>query len=81
VVYLVITTRTPRRQEVTEKQLKLRARRVQDAEAKAEQARIWRDAGIIQAVLEGRTKAEVAGIVGLTKARVGRIVADGVAGR
>jgi hypothetical protein len=66
---------------MTEKQLKLRARRVQEAEFKAEQARIFRDAGIIQAVLEGRTKAEVAGIVGLTKARVGRIVAAGTAER
>jgi len=66
---------------VTEKQLKLRARRVQEAEFKAEQARIFRDAGIIQAVGEGRTKAEVAAIVGLTKAAIGKIVAKGTVGR
>jgi len=58
----------------------MRARRVQEAEFKAEQARIFRDAGIVQAVGEGRSKAEVAGIVGLTKARVGRIVANAMAG-
>jgi hypothetical protein len=66
---------------MTEKQLKLRARRVQAAEAKTEQARIWRDAGIIQAVAEGRTKVEVAAIVGLTKAAVGKIVAKGTVAR
>ncbi len=64
---------------ITEKQLKARAHRVQDAEAKAEQARIFRDAAIIEAVAEGRTKTEVAGIVGLTKAAVGKIVAKGMA--
>jgi hypothetical protein len=63
---------------VTERQLKLRARRVQQAEAKAEQARIFRDAGIIQAVAEGRSKAEVARIVGMTKVMVGKIVARGM---
>lgn len=64
---------------ITEKQLRQRARQVQAAEATAEQKRIFRDAAIIQAVMEGRTKAEVAGMVGLTKAGVGKIVAKGLA--
>jgi hypothetical protein len=59
---------------VTEQELKRRARRLREAEEEAAQARIFRDVGIIQAVAEGRTKAEVAGIVGLTKAAVAKIL-------
>jgi hypothetical protein len=60
---------------MTERELKLRARRVQQAETKAEQARTFRDAAIAQAVAEGRSRAEVARIVGMTKVMVGKIVA------
>lgn len=59
---------------MTEQELRRRAQRVHEAEEKTEQARIFRDAGIIQAVAEGRPKAEVAGIVGLTKAAVAKIL-------
>lgn len=61
---------------ITEKQLRRRARQVQEAEAKLYQAQTFRDAAITQAVAEGRTQTEVAGFVGLTKARVGVIVAQ-----
>ncbi len=61
---------------MTDRQLKARARKVQDAEAKLYQAQTFRDAAIAQAVAEGRTQTEVAGLVGLTKARVSRILAD-----
>jgi phospholipase/lecithinase/hemolysin len=63
---------------VTDKQLKNRARQLEAAEAKRYQAMTLRDALIIQAVHEGRTKAEVAALVGVTKARVGKIVAEGI---
>lgn len=59
---------------VTERELKRRARRLREAEEEAARARIFRDGGILQAVAEGRTKAEVAGIVGLTKAAVAKIL-------
>ena len=62
------------RMEMTENELRRRARHVHEAEEKTEQARIFRDSGIIRAVAEGRTKAEVASIVGLTKAAVAKIL-------
>jgi hypothetical protein len=61
---------------ITEKQLRSRARKVQEAEAKLYQAQTFRDAAIAQAVAEGRTQTEVAALVGLTKARIGKIVAE-----
>jgi hypothetical protein len=61
---------------ITERQLRSRARKVQEAEAKLHQAQIYRDAAIAQAVAEGKTQTEIAGFVGLTKARVGVIVAQ-----
>jgi hypothetical protein len=60
--------------KVSEKQLRSRARKAQEAEGKFHDAQAARDAAIIQAVAEGKTQTEVAGIVGVTKARVGRIV-------
>lgn len=62
---------------VTDRQLQVRGRRVQDLDAKRYAAITARDALIVQAVSEGRTKSEVAALVGVTKARVGRIVANG----
>lgn len=59
---------------MTEDELRRRARRVHEANEKAERARAFRDAGIIHAVADGRTKAEVAVIVGLTKAAVAKIL-------
>jgi hypothetical protein len=63
---------------VTDKDLRRRGRTVKDLDARRYQAITFRDALIIQAVNEGRTKAEVAGLVGITKARVGKIVANGI---
>ena len=60
---------------ITEKQLRARARKAQDAEAKLYQAMTWRDAAIAQAAIEGRySNTEIAAMVGVSKARVGRIV-------
>ena len=59
---------------MTDDELRRRARRVDDADEEAERARAFRDAGINQAVAEGRTQAEVAVIVGLTKAAVAKIL-------
>ena len=59
---------------VTDEELKLRAQRVQDAEAKLYQAHTFRDALITQAVGEGRKQADVAGLVGLTPMMVSKIV-------
>ncbi len=60
---------------ITEKQLRNRADKVQEAEAKLFQAQTWRDAAIGQAATEGRlTNTEIACFVGVSKARVGRII-------
>jgi hypothetical protein len=61
---------------MTDRQLKARGRKVQEAEAKLYQAQTFRDAAIAQAVAEGRTQTEVAALVGLTKARIGKIIAE-----
>jgi hypothetical protein len=63
---------------VTDRQLKTRARQLQAAETKRYHAMTLRDALIIQAVQEGRTKSDIAALVGLTKARVGKIVDEGI---
>jgi hypothetical protein len=60
---------------ITEKQLRSRQRRAHEAEARFKRAQAYRDAAIVQAVAEGRmTQTEIARIIGVTKARVGRIV-------
>ena len=62
---------------ITKKQLVSRARKVQEAEQKLAQAQTWRDAAIAQAAAEGRwNHVQIAGIVGLTKARIGHIVRE-----
>jgi hypothetical protein len=59
---------------MTEKQLQSRQSKVREAEAKLHQAQAHRDAAIIQAVNEGRTQTWVANVIGVTKARIGRII-------
>jgi hypothetical protein len=60
---------------VTEEQLRARARRVEVAEEKLSEAMTRRDSAIAQAAAEGcYSNAEIAATVGVSKARVGRIV-------
>lgn len=41
------------------------------------QAMTWRDAAIVQAASEGRySNAEIAGMIGVSKARIGKIVRE-----
>ena len=62
---------------ITEQQLRVRARKVDVAEAALDQAMSWRDAAITQAAAEGRySNNEIATMVGVSKARIGRIVRD-----
>ena len=60
---------------VTEKHLRARARTVEVAEEKLSEAMTRRDTAIARAAAEGRySNAEIAATVGVSKARVGRIV-------
>ncbi len=60
---------------ITERQLRSRARKVQEADHRLRAAQTARDAAIAQAAAERRfNQVEIAGFVGVTKARVGRIV-------
>jgi hypothetical protein len=62
---------------ITEQQLRARARKVEGAEAALEQAMSRRDAAITQAAAEGRySNMEIATMIGVSRARIGRIVRD-----
>lgn len=62
---------------ITERQLRARARKVEAAEAALDQAMSSRDAAITEAAAEGRySNNEIATMVGVSKARIGRIVRD-----
>jgi hypothetical protein len=60
---------------VTDRQLRTLSERLVTAELRRHDAMAARDDVIRRAVAEGRSKAEVARLTQLTKARVGRIVA------
>lgn len=59
---------------ITEEQLKARTRKAWEAEVRFLKAQARRDAGIRQAVAEGKSQTWVAGVVGVTKARIGVIL-------
>jgi hypothetical protein len=59
---------------VTDRDLTAVARRFRLADERRDKAMAARDAAIVRAVAQGRTKAEVARLCGVTKMRVGQIV-------
>jgi hypothetical protein len=63
--------------KVTDRQLRTLTEKLVVAELRRHDAMAARDDAIRRAVAEGRTKAEVAKLCDITKARVGKIVAGG----
>jgi hypothetical protein len=59
---------------LSDRQIMAAGTKVLRAEQVRHDAMVARDAMIRRAVAEGRTKAEVAKLAGITKARVGKIV-------